>query len=124
MFPFIAAHCSGVSPRGFLLLTFLKTRSSAGVLGVTAPPDLLPVRGVLLEAVEPCGVPLELGVVRWPLRTPNGVLGGEVMHGLQSLEVDDEPLRSICLINANCCRSDMGVWQVLPVTLTFEVDGD
>ena len=56
-------------------LTFLKSRSSAGVLGV-------------LEAEVPreAGVaPLELGVVEIkPFRTPSGVRGGEVTLGLQS----------------------------------------
>ena len=60
------------------LPTFLRTRSSAGVLGV------LPDGPVGVPRAEEAGVVLELGVDRIPLSTPNGVRGGEVTHGLQS----------------------------------------
>merc|ERR1719323_826680 len=89
--PLIAEQWSGVSPRWFLLLTFLISLSSCGVLSC----DLTP--GPLLPEL---------------FNTPRGVLGGLVMLGLQSAAPvlsGVEDCSVICLIIAICCLSDMGV---------------
>ena len=57
----MAEQCRGVSPRWFLLLTFLSSLSSCGVV--------------------PCP---EAPLVPRELRGPSGVLGGEITEGLQS----------------------------------------